>query len=107
LTDIFPRDIRNSEQSEKLPREHSFLKADGDIVVTSIQRQGDSMLVRLFNPHETTEKISLDPAASYTEVRCVTLDGRDDSKSTVLSRGEMTELLIPPKRIATVIFEME
>ena len=105
LTDIFPRDIRNSEQSEKLPREHSFLKADGDIVVTSIQRQGDSMLVRLFNPHETTEKISLDPAASYTEVRCVTLDGRDDSKSTVLSRGEMTELLIPPKRIATVIFE--
>ena len=105
IVDVLKRDVQSSNKAGTLPREHSFLKVEGNAVVTSIQHTGDDMLVRLFNPYGTTEKVTIGTAVSTAGAKCVTLDGRDEAKSTILSHGETTELLIPPKRIATVLYE--
>lgn len=87
------------------PATQSFLSLEGKAVVSSIQRDGEKLLVRLFNPFGTTEKIVIRRPEESAAVACVTLDGRMDNAATVVSNtGGLTELLVPPKRIATVLF---
>ncbi|MCE5250213.1 glycoside hydrolase family 38 [bacterium] len=102
VVDIIPRDLENFRQAGTLPREHSFMTVGGNAVITSIQDMNGRMLVRLFNPMNGTEKITIKPSFRCTGAHCVTLDGRDDTKSTVLSGKDGIELLVPPKRISTV-----
>ncbi len=87
-----------------LPQAHSFLSLDGRAVLTSVQREDRGLLVRLFNPRPVTAKITLILAETFESAHTVTLDGRDDMQSTVVSAGDgVIELMIPPKRIATVL----
>ncbi len=103
--DLLPGDLRNRETAGALPREHSFLKATGNAVFTSVQRENNGMLVRFFNPHAAGEKITLTPSTRPGSVKCVALDGREDTRSTARLAGETVEVRVPPKRIATVVIE--
>ncbi|MBN1292808.1 MAG: glycoside hydrolase family 38 [Candidatus Latescibacteria bacterium] len=105
VVDILPIDAAKKSGAKTLPRELSFLNVEGKAVVTSVQRDNDHLLVRLFNPHGTTEKVTLELQNAPVNAKCVALDGRDDTKTTVLSQGKVTEVLVPPKRIATIRFK--
>ena len=102
--DLLPVELDDSTSAGQLPRIHSFLSVDGKAVVTSVQRQDGKLAVRLFNPHGTTGEVTLRIPGGSSGARCITLDGRDDTKTTVVSSSNgVTELLVPPKRIATVL----
>ena len=89
-----------------LPPERSFLALEGNAVVTSVQRYGDGITVRFFNPHERTEQIKLVRPEPIKYVSCVTLDGRPDISTTVVTvDGGSVELHVPAKRIATITVE--
>jgi len=103
--DILPVDREQSKLVYTLPCEHSFLTVEGNAVVTSVQHANGKIQVRLFNPSGGTEKIMFKPAVAWTGARCITLDGRNDTKSTVLPSKNRIEVLIPPKRITTVAVE--
>jgi len=97
-------DLRESRPSGGLPPVHSFLSVEGGAVVTSVRKRGGKLLVRLFNPRGTTEKITLKRPAGTDGALCVTLDGRKDDRTVIVSGdGGTLELLVPPKRIATVM----
>jgi hypothetical protein len=59
----------------------------------------------MFNPLGIPETVKLRPAFPEGVPRCVTLDGRDDTVPGVTVRDGETEIVLPPKRIATVVFE--
>jgi len=104
--DILPKDLELATRRGALPREHSFLKSSTGAVCTSIQRQSaGSWLVRLFNPHPTSRKVTLAPAGAPGSARCVSLDGRDDTRSVARLTGNQIEISLPPKRISTVVIE--
>ncbi len=104
--DLLPKDLELSKRRGTLTREHSFLKASGRAVFTSIQRDSHgSWFVRLFNPHGTSQKVTLNPANAPKSARCITLDGRDDTKSAARLAGGTIEISLPPKRISTVLIE--
>ena len=103
--DLLTRDLPGSGHAGKLPREHSFLKAVGKAVFTSVQCGDNKMFVRVFNPYAATEKITISPSNKPESAKCVTLDGRNDIKSTVRLLGDVIEVSIPPKRICTVVIE--
>jgi len=89
-----------------LPPERSFLALEGNAVLTSVQEYGDGVMVRFFNPHERTEQVKLVRPEPVKHVNCITLDGRPDMSTTVVTIKEGTvELLVPAKRIATIIVE--
>jgi alpha-mannosidase len=90
--------------SSKLPREQSFLRVDGDaVVVTSIQRQDDKLLVRVFNPTASTAHAKIARPEGFASVRSVTLEGKDDSITTAKIAGKVAEITVPSKRIATLL----
>jgi alpha-mannosidase len=100
-----PVDAARGRANPELPLSRSLLKVDGAPVVTSVQRQGDGLAVRLFNPLDTVEKAKITPSFKASKASSRTLDGRDDSKSTVVVRGGAVDVQVPPKRIATVVIE--
>ena len=89
----------------KLPAEYSFLNVAGNAVVTSVQRNGGALHVRLFNPGESREKIVVQPSFKPATVKSLTLDGRDDTRTSAAVSGGAVELTVPGKRIATVRVE--
>lgn len=106
IVDLLPKDLELATRKGTLPREHSFLETSGGAVFTSIQRHiNGSLFVRLFNPHATSRKVTLNPANVPNSARCITLDGRDDTKSVARLTGGTIEISLPPKRISTVLIE--
>ena len=89
----------------KLPAEQSFLRVDGEVVVTSVQQSDGKLLVRLFNPGERGAAAKVSTPAPLTSVRSVTLEGKDDSTSGVKLAKGAAEVSLPPKRITTLILE--
>lgn len=103
--DLLPIELQQAgELATKVPPRQSFLKVDGEVVVTSVQRQADSLLVRLFNPTETKSKASIAAPAPFASVRVVTLDVHEDSATTgKIGSGGGVDITVPPKRIATLL----
>lgn len=92
--------------SGSLPREHSFLAVDGNVVVTSVQAEDNALLVRLFNPHNQAEQATIKPAIQASSARSITLGGRDDTATNVKMQDGAVAATIPPKRIATITVEV-
>ena len=107
VIDIIPDDIKQQRRDVTLPKEHSFLSVDGNAVITSVQRKDNCTHVRLFNPYDATESIRLRFAAGSGSAKCVALDGSDDTKASVMSHDDVTEVIISPKRITTVVFNTD
>jgi alpha-mannosidase/mannosylglycerate hydrolase len=100
--DLLPADVKlNGEPSHPLPAEASMLNVDGEVVVTSVQRQGDDLLVRLFNPNVKAAKVTLSRGEKFASVRCLTLDGRDDAAAAPKLAEGAVSTSVPPKRIMT------
>jgi alpha-mannosidase/mannosylglycerate hydrolase len=95
--------VEQSASSGSLPPEQSFLRVDGDVIVTSVQRQHDNLLVRLFNPTASPAVATLAGAERFSSARAVTLDGRDDSSVTATVAGGAINLTLAPKCIATLL----
>lgn len=104
LVSLLPREYKAVEAG-KLPPEHSFLEVDGNAVVTSVQRIGGKLHVRFFNPEESKEKIVVKPSFKASSAKSLTLDGRDDSRTTASIKNGSVELQVPAKRIATMSVE--
>jgi alpha-mannosidase/mannosylglycerate hydrolase len=88
-----------------LSREHSFLKVDGNVVVTSVQRDKKATFVRFFNPLSTREMVTVGTGKPSASAKCFTLDGREDTKSTVQPGSDGIKVSIQPKRITTLMLE--
>jgi alpha-mannosidase len=84
-------------KTAQLPRRHSFVTVGGNVVVTSIQRQGHSRLVRVCNPSNKPVTFKLGKIKS---AKSVTLDGRDDKSTKIGNGGNVS---IAAKRIATLL----
>ena len=97
-------EIQRMDRPEALPGSQSFLALDGNAIVTSVQQETDgALMVRMFNPQATTESVTLTVPYDICDVSTVKLDGSDDLQTTVVTvNGGAVELMIPPKRIATV-----
>ena len=90
--------------SMSLPQTTSFLRVGGDVIVTSVTRAEDGLAVRLFNPADSTATVSLSSPIRAVNARPVTLDGRTDIETTVVATSKgACEILVTPKRIATVL----
>ncbi|HUU29890.1 MAG TPA: glycoside hydrolase family 38 C-terminal domain-containing protein [archaeon] len=105
VIDLLHRDLQLAGRAGALPRELSFLKVTGNAVFTSVQLDSNKMSVRLFNPHGTKEKITITLSTRPGGAKCVTLDGRDDTRSSAQLAGNAIEVSIPAKRISTVVIE--
>ena len=105
LVELTPADIKAAKNTGALPGIHSFLTVAGNAVVTSVHRENSALLVRLFNPGSARERVTLKPSVAVKTARSITLDGREDSKTTVTVSGGGVELLVPGKRIITVRME--
>ena len=104
--DLLPIDQKQAAAAGltgKLPAEQSFLRAEGEVVITAVQREGDDLLVRLFNPSDKPAKATLSRLDKLTAARSVTLDGRDETATTATVSGGAVKLSVPPKRIATLL----
>ncbi len=102
VVDLMPHEFTVPERGA-LPSEQSFLHVRGNTVVTSVQRTPEGLLVRLFNPGEARERVVLRPEYPLSGAKSVTLDGRDDTRTAVSVSGESASLLVPGKRVATVL----
>jgi alpha-mannosidase len=98
-TTLHPADLATAP-TKRLPRSYSFAAADGDAVVTSIQRQDNSRVMRVFNPLNQSVKTKLGSAKA---VRSVSLDGQDEKQTMVERVGEDFVAKIGRKRIATFV----
>jgi alpha-mannosidase len=85
------------------PRTQSLLKVSGDAVVTSIQKLDGKLELRCFNPAQKTAKLSITPSQRPSSARSITLDGKDDTVTTVRVSGDTVEATLPAKRIATIV----
>src|SRR4029077_896969 len=81
--DLIPQEIPTTPAATMLPREKSFVRVEGDAVVTSIQREGDALLVRLFNPTTKATKTTIISSIKAASAKSVTLDGKGDSQTSV------------------------
>jgi alpha-mannosidase len=88
----------------KMPAEQSFLRVEGDVVVTSVQRKDEHLVVRLFNPTTKSATARLAGGAQpIAAAKPVTLDGRNEPHvSPKLAKGAV-ELSVPAKRIVTLL----
>ncbi len=99
------KDIPEYKSTARLPRSRSFLGFEGNAVVTSVRMVEGAFAIRMFNPLGTTETVKLRPAFPEGVPGCVTLDGREDTVQAVISIDTAARVTLPPKRIATVVFE--
>lgn len=104
LVSLLPKEYKAADAG-RLPSEYSFLKVDGDAVVTSVQRTDGKLQVRLFNPEDSKEKVIVKPSFKVTVVKSVTLDGRDDTRTSTSVSGGEVQMNVPGKRIATIRVE--
>jgi len=81
-----------------LPLTQSFLHTTGDVVITSLQRHGNSWLIRAFNPHSAAATFTI---ASAKNLRAVDFDHRPDEAVKV--QGATATL--KPRQIASLLFE--
>jgi len=89
--------------AQKLAAEYSFLKVDGDVVVSSIQREQDHLLVRLWNPTDAKVIATITAPAALTWARSVTLEGKEDTITSVKLASGAVSVTVPSKRIATLL----
>ncbi len=104
--DLLPMDqqaLAPATGKKELPGEQSFLKVDGDVVVTSVQRQDDSLLLRLFNPGDGSASVKIGGLTKFSSANAVTLDGRADAAIAVKLGNSIADLTVPARRIATVL----
>jgi hypothetical protein len=102
---LLRRDLAASPGAATLPRERSFLRVEGEAVVSAVQPGERGLTVRLFNPGAAPARATLALPSRPSSARCVTLDGRDDPRSTARLAGESVEVSLPAKRITTVAIE--
>jgi len=76
---------------------------DGDVVVSSVQREADRLLVRLWNPADSKTNATITAPAPFTSARSVTLEGKDDTITTVKVSSGAVNVMVPAKRIATIL----
>ena len=87
-----------------LPPEQSFLRVDGDVVVTSVQQHDNGgLLVRLFNPTDGPVVARIASPGTWSAVRALALDSRDDTISKPKLAAGRAELTLPANRIATLL----
>lgn len=70
----------------------------GGAVVTSVQRGGEGLQVRLFNPGDSLEQVTLSPAVTLTPL---TLSGEED-KAVAAGQTEAATITLPAKHLTTV-----
>lgn len=102
---LAPHELGDAAKPPRMPRAHSFLDVRGNAVVTSVQRSEGKLLVRCFNPLQTTETARIRPAGGAGKATCIHLNGDIDTISNATVRNGTAEVSIPPKRIATVVME--
>jgi alpha-mannosidase/mannosylglycerate hydrolase len=101
--DLLPAEIAHYKSTTMLPAEQSFLSVDGDVVVTSVQRQDGALAVRLFNPTATPSKAKVETPEGIKSIRSVTLEGKEDTATRAKLAGRAAEVTVPAKRIATLL----
>ncbi len=102
---LSPKELPEYKPAARLPRRRSFLECSGNAVISSVRLCDNALSVRMFNPLDSKETVAISPAFPEGSPRCVTLDGREDPVSGVISEGGAARVTLPPKRIATVVFE--
>ena len=98
VTSLTPADRAALPADATLPPEQSFLSVRGGAVVTSVQRGGEGLQVRLFNPGDALEQVALSPAVTLTPL---TLSGEED-KAVAAGQTEAATITLPAKHITTV-----
>lgn len=101
--DLLPAEIAHDQVETKLPAEQSFLTVDGDVVVTSVQRDGDKLVVRLFNPTTSPAIAKLSGPNGFSSISSVTLEGKADAIAKGRISAGVAEITVPAKRIATLL----
>ena len=96
--DLLSQDLPTTLATESLPRAHSFLKLEGDVVVTALQQAEGVTEIRFFNPMPTAEKVTL-PAK---ESRAVMLDDQTDKSIEVKATTNNVVAHVPSKKIVTL-----
>ena len=84
-----------------LPATASFFQIVGDVVVTSIQKESNGATVRLFNPHLKNQPVQFSNGVTIRQL--ARLGGDAD---TLLAKITGNQLVIPPKRIVTVLLNL-
>ncbi|MEI7766628.1 MAG: glycoside hydrolase family 38 C-terminal domain-containing protein [Phycisphaerae bacterium] len=89
-----------------LPPTSSFLSVTGPAVVSSVQHDGQRLLVRIFNPTASAGPVTLTLATPVTHAECLTLDGAVDTTVPVTAQGNQVVCDLRAKRIATLALRM-
>jgi alpha-mannosidase len=100
--DALPIELEKAPSLASLPREKSFLKVDGDAVVTSIQRDNGKLLARLFNPHDKPATLRIFRDGNSQKMEAVTLDGKADEQIRIKATSASIEAQLRGKGIATL-----
>ncbi len=96
---LTPTDRATLPQGALLPPEQSFLTVRGSAVVTSVQRQGEELRVRVFNPSDAAEQVTLSPAVGAVPL---TLAGETDTAVAAAQTEEAAAITLPAKHITTI-----
>lgn len=94
---------RKTSTPESLPASNNFREVDGRAVVTFIQLHPGGIAVRVFNPHESEERVVVRSHYGDPSIVRVTLAGTADPQVTVTTTDEQPAMIIPAKRIATLL----
>ena len=103
--DLLPIELAQIKAPKKIPPEQSFLKVEGDAVVTAIQRQDRKLQIRLFNPNSTAVSVRVSLPERLTAICSVTLEGVPDAVTDVTLADGAAKVELPGKRIATLLVE--
>ena len=101
--DLLPVELEASKLKGILPGDNSFLQVEGNVVVTSVQRMNEKIMVRFFNPFETKKKIRIKTSFEVKSAQSITLDGKEESRTEVKVTDDGVNVVAPGKRIVTVL----
>lgn len=105
MVSLLPRDWANVPGRASLPGQHSFLGIEGEAVVTSVQRRGDALVVRLFNPHSEAKAVHIRPDQRIRAAEVVRLDETAAAGTATAVRDGAVEVVLAPKRIMTILLK--
>jgi alpha-mannosidase/mannosylglycerate hydrolase len=100
--DLLPVELGQAKVEKVLPRENSFLRVEGEVVVTSVQREGEALQVRAFNPSGKGTMVKVTPGFKPSQATALILNGQADPVTKVRLVGASAEVELRAKRIATI-----
>jgi alpha-mannosidase len=101
--DLLPHELNALTQPVTLPASSSFVSVTGSVVVTSLQQQDDRLLMRFFNPEETTTQACITLRHRPAAAQAVMLDSRVDPLVECSLNGDQIVVEVPAKRIVTLL----